>query len=136
MFFIDSWVWIDFFAEGEKHNESRKVLDDIIRSKAIINPIVLCEVRYRLSKKVGIEKAQDIIDLIEQIPNLYIVPVNSEIGKYAADLRLKYYQPKIREMSYSDALNLATAIKTGCKTLYSGDPDFQNIKEIQTIIIK
>jgi predicted nucleic acid-binding protein len=93
-------------------------------------------VKYRLSKKIGAEKTGDVVSLIEQIPQLFIVSINSEVAKYAADLRLKYYQPKVREMSYSDALNLATAIKTGCKTLYSGDPDFQNIKEIRTVIIK
>lgn len=69
--------------------------------------------------------------MIESNESILIVPLTKEIAKTAADLRLKYYDKKIRDMSFIDAINLATGIFTGCDKFYTGDKDFDGITEIE-----
>jgi len=48
------------------------------------------------------------------------------VAKYAAELRHNYYEPGERELSYADALHLATAVvHDDCRVLYTGDPDVE-----------
>ena len=135
MIFLDSWVWIEFFSNGNKWKKAEHVVALLQHEKGIISSTVLMEVRYRFLRKFGKEKADRVIHIIENFSNLEIIPVTGGVAKYAADLRDRYYQKGERELSYGDAVHLATAILTGCEKLYSGDPDFENIQGINTEII-
>ncbi len=135
MIFLDSWIFIEFFSEGSRSKKAEHVVTLLENEKGIVSSTVLMEVRYRFLRKFGKEKADQVIHIIESFENLEIVPVTSGVAKYAADLRDKYYQKGEKELSYGDAIHLATAILTGCKRLYSGDPDFENISEMNTEII-
>lgn len=135
MIFLDSWIFIEFFSEGSRSKKAEHVVTLLQNEKGIVSSTVLMEVRYRFLRKFGKEKADQVIHIIESFENLEIVPVTSGVAKYAADLRDKYYQKGETELSYGDAIHLATAILTGCKRLYSGDPDFENISEMNTEII-
>ena len=132
--FLDSWVWIEFFSASSRWKEAEHIVARLESERGIISSTVLMEIRYWFLRKFGKEKADLIIHTIESFENLEIVPVTSGVAKYAADLRDKYYQKGEKELSYGDAICLATAILTGCKKLYSGDPDFGNIDEIDTEI--
>ncbi len=135
MIFLDSWAWIEFFSEGNRWKKAEHVVALLQNERGIISSTVLMEIRYRFLRKFGKEKADLIIHTIESFENLGIVPATSGVAKYAADLRDKYYQKGEKELSYGDAIHLATAILTGCEKLYSGDPDFENIDEMNTEII-
>jgi predicted nucleic acid-binding protein len=135
MIFLDSWIWIEFFSEKSKWKEAEHIVARLETEKGIISSVVLMEIRYIFLRKFDTEKADRVIHIIESFANLEITPVTSGVAKYAADLRDKYYQKGKRELSYGDAINLATAILTGCETLYSGDVDFKNIQELTTEII-
>ena len=135
MIFVDSWVWIEFFSTDSKWEKAEHVVARLQNEKGIISSVTLMEVRYRFLRKYGREKADQVIHVIESFKNLEIFPVTSGVAKYAADLRDTYYQKGERELSYGDAIHLATAILVGCERLYSGDPDFENIREIHTEII-
>ncbi len=135
MIFIDSWVWIEYFSDDKRWKEAEAVLQKLEEEKGVISSLVLAEVRYRILIKFGTEKADRIIHTIESFQNLQVVPVNTEVAKYGADLRDKYYQRGEKELSYADAIHLATAVLVNCNKLYSGDPDFEGIGEIETEII-
>ncbi len=135
MFFLDSWVWIEFFSKGSRWKKAEHVMAYLQNEKWIVSSTVLMEIRYQFLRKCGKEKADQVIHIIESFENLEIVPVTSGVAKYAADLRDKYYKKGEKELSYGDAIHLATAILIGCKKLYSGDPDFENIDEMDTEII-
>lgn len=135
MIFLDSWVWIEFFSKGSRWKKAELVVACLQNEKGIVSSTVLMEIRYQFLRKFGKEKADRVIHIIESFKNLEIVPVTSGVAKYAADLWDKYYQKGEKELSYGDAIHLATAILTGCKKLYSGDTDFENIDEINTEII-
>jgi predicted nucleic acid-binding protein len=63
------------------------------------------------------------------------MPITTEVAVTASDLRSKYYQRGGCELSYADAIHIATAAMTDCNTLYSGDPDFENIDEVDTEVL-
>ena len=135
MIFIDSWVWIEYFSEDKKWKEAESVLRTLEEEKGVISPLVIAEVRYRILRKFGNEKADRVTNAIECFESLQIIPVTAEVAKYGADLRDKYYQRGETELSYADAIHLATAVLVDCDKLYSGDPDFEGIEEIRTEVI-
>ena len=135
MFFLDTWVLVDYFSKGDKYKKSENVINKIKKEKAVIDTLVITELKYILSKKIGNEQTNKIIYYLQSISNLQIVPVVLPIAKLAADLRLKYYDKKKRAVAFADMIHLATAILTDCSTLYSGDPDFRDIEEIETSIL-
>ncbi|MBI4162324.1 MAG: PIN domain-containing protein [Candidatus Aenigmarchaeota archaeon] len=133
MIFIDSWVWIEFFQE-ETSKPVKAVLQRAVTDSVVISTIVLMEVKYSILKKYGKEMADSVINTIEIFPNIKVLPVTSDVARTAADIRKKYYNKK-RQLSYADAINIATAMLSGCNKLYSGDRDFEKIDELKTEII-
>lgn len=132
--FIDSWVWIEYFSEDERWREAEKVLQKVEKEKGLVSSLVLAAVRYRILRKFDAEKADRVLNTIESFENLQVMPVSAEVAKYGADLRNKYYQRK-KELSYADAIHLATAVMAQCEKLYSSDSDFLDIDEINTKVI-
>jgi DNA polymerase elongation subunit (family B) len=59
------------------------------------------------------------------------MPVTKEAGVYAADLRHKYYERSTNQISYADTIHIATAAITNCDIIYTGDPDFKEIEEVE-----
>ena len=58
------------------------------------------------------------------------------MAEYAAALRHDYYERGVHELSYADAIHLATAtVHEECDVLYSGDPDFDDVDEIETVVL-
>src|SRR3989344_6300504 len=133
MIFLDSWVFLEYLGKAEKSDKCKELI--LGQEEKVISTIVIVELRYHGIKKFGLENTENIISLIEDEDSIITIPITKEIANMAADLRLKYYNEKKRPISFSDTLNLATAILTGCKKLYSGDPDFDGIDEIKTGII-
>ena len=135
MIFLDSWVWIEFFAEDERWRDAEAVIERIPEDGAVLAPTVLMEVRYRIGRKYDGERADRVVEVIQRFEESEVVPVTTEATLTAARLREKYYQRGERELSYADAIHLAIAVMTGCETLCSGDSDFDGISEIETRII-
>lgn len=136
MIFLDSWIWLEFFTEGEKQTEADKILESVSKDiTAATSAATLAEIKYIIAKRFSIESSEVVLHIIENTSNLSIVPVSSQAAKLGADLRLKYYKKKYREISYIDAINLATALLTKCNKFYTGDPEFRGVKEIEVVII-
>lgn len=127
MIFLDSWTFIEYFSEKE-NNAAENLIENA--KNRVISSAVLLEIKYRIAKLFGLEHANNIVYIIENL-DIDIMPVTSEVASLAADLRLKYYDKKTRDLSFIDAINLATAILTGCEKFYTGDPDFKGIEEIK-----
>lgn len=135
MIFVDSWVWIEYFAEDDRWRDAEEVLERIPAKGAVITPTVLMEVHYRIERKVDERRADRVIDAIRRFDDLEILPVTTEVALNAAKLREKHYQRGERELSYADAIHLAAALMTGCEVLYSGDSDFEGLEMIETEIV-
>ena len=130
MIYLDSWVWIEFFASDEKAQKAGEYLEALNSEPAVISAITLLEVQYRLRQKTSSETAKQIIHYIEALDNLTVLPVTSSVARRAARLRGKYYTPGELEMSYGDAIHLATAVMAGCDKFVTGDSDFEPVTEV------
>ena len=128
---IDSYVFIDVFLHSRKEETAVKKLQGASASDSVISSMVIAEVKYQIIKKLGHEKAEEAVFTIKNIEGMKIVDVSSEIAETAADIRAKYYKKNDNELSYADAIHIATAKLTGCDTLITGDPDFKEITEIK-----
>jgi len=133
MIALDSWIFLEYFTLGTKFDKCKKLL--LSKSKKVISVITLMEIRYKGTKIAGSKRTKEFIRDILSSPSIIIVDVNKKIAETSADLRLKYYRKETKEVSYADMINLGTAILTGCNKFYSGDPDFENIEEIKTILV-
>ena|SRR3989338_8993015 len=97
MIFLDSWIWIEYFSDGEKLKESTEILEDItIEQGGVISTMVLTEVKYRIAKKFDVTKADWVITLIENFSNIKIIPVTKEIAKLSANLRAYPYRQALQ----------------------------------------
>ncbi len=138
MIFLDSWVWLEYVFDGEKAEAAEKVIrrantDD---TGGLIAPTVIVEVSYRIRRVENDTTAEETIHAIHDFEHIESLPLVDEIAEYAAELRAKCYNPDERELSYADAIHLATAVvHDDCDVLYSGDPDFAGIDAIETVVL-
>jgi predicted nucleic acid-binding protein len=135
MFFVDSWVFLEFFQDDERASAAEAVLERIASESAVVAPTVLLEVRYQIRRKYGGDEADRVTSAIRTLDGLEVVPITADVAVTAADVRDKYYQRRDRELSYADAIHVATALLTDCETLYTGDPDFHGLDELDTEIV-
>ena len=138
MIFLDSWVWLEFVFSGDKADAAEAAIEraNSPDEGGLIAPTVLAEVSYRIRRVEDEETADEAIRAIRSYEHIESLPLIDEIGEYAAELRFKYYQPGERELSYADTIHLATAaIHDECHTLYSGDPDFADLEELETVVL-
>lgn len=136
MIFLDSWVWLEFLLSGDREVRAEKFIQRAADEGGLIAPTVVAEVSYRIQVLDGEESAADAIRAIHAFEHIESVPLVDELAEYAAKLRFKYYQRGDRELSYADAIHLAVAIAhDACHALCSGDPDFEDIEEIETIVL-
>lgn len=138
MIFLDSWVWLEFLFEGDQADNAEAVIEraDTADEGGLIAPTVIAEVSYRIREQDDEATAEETIRAIRDYDHIESMPLIDAVAEYAAELRFKYYEPGERELSYADAIHLATAIlHDDCHTLYSGDPGFEEVEEIETAIL-
>lgn len=138
MIFLDSWVWLEFLFKGDQADEAEAVIEraDTADEGGLIAPTVIAEVSYRIREQEDKATAEETIRAIRDYDHIESMPLIDDVAEYAAELRFKYYDPGARELSYADAIHLATAIlHDDCHTLYSGDPDFEGLEEIETAVL-
>jgi len=136
--FLDSWVWLEFLFTGEKAEEAEAVIEQANTAEegGLIAPTVIAEVSYRIHTVEDESTATDAISAIGDYEHITSMPLVDDIAAYAAELRFKYYRRGECELSYADAIHLAMAtVHDDCHTLYSGDPDFTDLDEIETVIL-
>ncbi|QHS16773.1 type II toxin-antitoxin system VapC family toxin [Halopenitus persicus] len=138
MIFLDSWVWLEFLFSGDHAAEAESVIEraDSATVGGVITPTILAEVSSRVRVVEDAATAEQAVDALRDYEHIESIPVVDEVATYAAELRFKYYEPSERELSYADAIHLATAsLHDECDVLYSGDPDFDGLEEIETVIL-
>ncbi|WP_435094052.1 type II toxin-antitoxin system VapC family toxin [Halorubrum sp. N11] len=138
MIFLDSWIWLEYVFSGDKDDQAEAAIKRANSPDCggIVAPTVLTEVSYRVRVVEDDEGAREIIGVIRDYEHIESVPLVDEIAEYAAELRFKYYEPGERELSYADAIHLASAVAhDDCDTLYSGDPGFEDLDEIETVVL-
>lgn len=138
MIFLDSWIWLEYVFSGDKDEQAEAAIERANSSDCggIVAPTVLAEVSYRIRVVGDEESACEAVRAIRDYEHIESVPLVDEIAEYGAELRFKYCEPGERELSYADAIHVASAVAhDDCDTLYSGDSDFEGLDEIGTVIL-
>lgn len=138
MIFLDSWVWLEFLFCGSKADEAERVIEraNSPDEGGLIAPTVLAEVSYRVRDVDDEATAEEAVRAIRDYEHVDSLPLIDDVAENAAELRYEYYEPGELELSYADAIHLATAVvHDDCDTLYTGDPDFENLDEIETVVL-
>lgn len=129
MIFVDSWVWLEFFFDGERSERAEETIEKATEDGGLVAATVLAEVTYRIRREAARWAADLVVDAIERFENVEVVPISAEVARRAAALRDRHYERGTCELSYADAIHAATTMLTGCSTLYSGDPDFEALAD-------
>ena len=137
MIFLDSWIWLEYVFGGD---DAAAAADAIQRANTddggLIAPTVIADVSYRVRRVEDDATAEETVRAIHDFDGIESMPLVDEIAEYAAELRAEYYDPGERELSYADAIHLATAVvHDDCDVLYSGDQDFEGIDAIETVVL-
>lgn len=138
MIFLDSWVWLEYIFSGEQAEEAEDVIQraNTADTGGLIAPTVVAEVSYRVRRVEDKVTAEEAVQAIHDFEYIESMPLVDEIAEYAAELRVEYYEPGERELSYADAIHLATAVvHDDCDVLYSGDSDFDGVDAIETVVL-
>lgn len=138
MIFLDSWVWLEFLFSGDKADEAERVIEwaNSPDEGGLIAPTVLAEVSYRVRDVDDEATAEEAVRAIRDYEHVDSLPLIDDVAEYAAELRFEHYEPGERELSYADAIHLATAVvHDDCDALYTGDPDFENLDGIETVVL-
>lgn len=138
MIFLDSWVWLEYVFEDDAWRDAEAIIERANTADVggIVAATVVAEVSYRIRRARDADTASEAIEAIRAMDHVEVLPVTDEIAEFGAELRDRYYQRRELELSYADAIHVAMAASvTECETLYSGDPDFEAIEEIETVVL-
>jgi ribonuclease VapC len=118
---LDSYALLAHFedeAGGEKVRDILKEARDG-KTKLFLSVINFGEIYYSTYRERGIEKAQEIKLIIEQLP-IMIIDADKPITMQAAKLKALY------PVAYADSFAAALSIMKKCKVV-TGDPEFKKM---------
>jgi predicted nucleic acid-binding protein len=131
-------VWLEFIFSGEKEDEAESLIERANTSAegGLMAPTVIAEVSYRVRAVEDRETAEETVRAIRDFQHIESMPLIDDIVAYASELRFEYDEPGERELSYADVIHVPTAVlHDDCGVLYTGDPDFATVEEIETIVV-
>lgn len=134
MIYLDSWVWLEYGLRGDQWTVARDVIDDARANGGTVSVIALTEVDYILSREVGRKSADLVTSAMEDFESVHVVPVSAEVALHASRLRSKYHERRENELSYADAIHVATAALLDCDELHTGDGEFEPVEEVATVV--
>lgn len=126
--YFDTFVFMDLLSGNPEL--AGKAETHLKGSKGIVSAVLLTELAFHVARRKK-SKANEILSYIQLLPNIEIVPVDSEIARLAGMLRAKYRMKIEKKLSYLDCLHLATALRSGCKRFVTGDKGFRGISDIE-----
>ena len=126
-FVLDSFALVCFFHKEPGWNRVKEVFYDLSSSdqKAFLSVINWGEFYYIVNRRVGKDKAEEALALLEHLP-ITIVPVDNALVKEAAEIKSDY------PVSYADAFCIALSQRTSCQIL-TNDPEFESVKDLVTV---
>ena len=121
---LDSFALVSFFHKEpgwEKVKEVFYLLTSENR-QAILSIINWGEFYYIVKRRVGKDKANEALALLEQLP-VSIQSVDNDLVKEAADIKADF------AVSYADAFCIATARRSEAEIL-TNDPEFRSVQHL------
>lgn len=138
MICLDSWVWLEYVFSGDRSDAAERAIRmaNDPSTGGIVPATVVAEVAYHIRRRADAGTVADAIDAMRRFEHIDILPVTDAIAEYGAELRDRYDDRGRCELSYAAAIHLAMApAVSSCETLYTGDPDFAVVDEIETVLL-
>jgi predicted nucleic acid-binding protein len=129
---IDTSVWIYHF---EQHPElgppAGKVIESLEAGKfrGVASELTLLELTVRPLQLGRQDVADDYEVLLDYFPNLELEPISREILLEAAGLRARH------RLRTPDAIQIATALRTGATLAVTNDEGWRSLAFIDTVIL-
>ena len=113
---------------AEVVQESFRLLDEGAL-QAIASPVTLAECLVLPLQLGQTQLRQNFIDLLTKTEAIVLAPMDVEVGKRAAELRVSY------GLKLPDALQVATALITGCEAFLTNDKTLKRLTELQVLVL-
>ena len=123
MIAIDSYGWIERFANGPKAQKYNRVIDEVRSEEIVTSVVVLYEV-YKMIKKLKGE--QIALENVATLNQTNVIPIDTTLSLEAADYSLEH------ELHFSDALIYATARRFEVE-LWTGDEHLKGLPFVRFI---
>ena len=122
-FVLDSFALLAFFQQEVATETVEAILNRSRKGEArlLITTVNLGEVAYRILRRFGLEKVQEVLARIQEYA-VEIVDVDYELALAAAYLKGTY------TMGYADCFAAALSQQESA-TLVTGDPDFRQVED-------
>jgi ribonuclease VapC len=127
VYVLDAFAFMAYFENEPGAERVEQILQDARdgKARAFISIINLGEVIYNTERKHGLNKAQDTLALIQDMP-IEVLPADDQTVFAAAHIKANH------TVSYADAFVIVAAQKLD-GIIMTGDPEFQNIAELAQI---
>ena len=127
IYVLDSFALLAYLGGEEGEGRVEEILHDALRgnNQALLSLINLGEVVYITERVRGLAKAQEVLEIIEQLP-IEILPVDRQTVLGAAHIKAHY------PVAYADAFTI-TAAQANDGVLVTGDPEFEVVKDFVRI---
>jgi predicted nucleic acid-binding protein len=98
--------------------------------QGIISPVTLAECLVYPLKSKDKKLQQDFVDFMLRRQSIKMIEIDTGIGLLSARLRAKY------NLKLLDALQVATAIRSGCEALLTNDDQFRRVSELRVLMVE
>ena len=121
---LDSFALVSFFHKEPGWEQVKEVFYSLSseNQQAILNRINWGEFYYIIKRRVGKNRADETLALLEQLP-VTILSVDDDLVKEAADIMADF------TVSYADAFCIATALRSNAEIL-TNDPEFKSVQHL------
>lgn len=126
-YILDAFAFMAYFENEPGAERVEQILQDAEdgNTRVFISIINLGEVIYNTERRHGLNKAQDALALIQEMP-VEILPADDQTVFAAAHIKANY------PVSYADAFAIVAAQQLK-GTVLTGDPEFQDVTELTMV---
>jgi ribonuclease VapC len=126
-YILDSFAFLAYLTDEPAADRIEELIEDARKERCrLVLPLInLGEILYITERRGGINKAQDTLALLQQLP-IEILPADEQSVLSAAHIKANH------ALSYADAFVAAAAQKEGAIIL-TGDQEFKTVEELVTI---
>ena len=125
--YLDTYIFMDMLSGNEELAAKAKAY---MKAHSVVSAIIFTELSYHIARRDK-ESVEEIVYLVESLPNLQMVAVTPEIATLAGSLRAKYRKRLEKKLTYFDCIHIATAISEKCGKFVTGDRGMRGIEEIE-----
>ncbi|MCK8603289.1 type II toxin-antitoxin system VapC family toxin [Desulfoferrobacter suflitae] len=129
---LDTVVFVYFLEQHPRHYATSKRLFRRIEAgdlTGIISTLVFAELLVPACRANDFERAEILVQLVTDFPNIKVLPLSSEISVAAARLRGAH------GMRTPDAIHAATGLKMGAGGIITNDREFLKLAGLTDILL-